>query len=195
MKLILDLCCYITFNLRGWKFSNEAANVKKYIILAVPHTSNWDTYYAVICFHKMNIPVRFAIKKEWLVFPFKGLLTSLGAIGVNRNKGTNDTYSFVDACADLFNDADQLMLTITPEGTRSKRDKWKSGFYHIATKAGVPVTTAVCNYKTKTVVINPVIHLTGNYEADLLQLSKQIPVDAAKFPGKFAYDATTGLNK
>jgi 1-acyl-sn-glycerol-3-phosphate acyltransferase len=195
IKLILDLCCYISFNKQGWTFSNKATDVKKYIILAVPHTSNWDTYYALISFHKMKVPVRFAIKSSWLIFPFKQLLTPLGAIGVVRNKQASSKFSFVDACVDLFTTNDELVLTITPEGTRSRRDKWKSGFYHIATKANMPIAVAVCNYATKNITINPVFMPTGNYEQDLKTIAAYIPANAGKFPDKFAYDTSTGLNK
>ncbi len=195
IKLILDLCCYITFNLRGWQFSNQAVGVKKYIILAVPHTSNWDTYYALICFHKMKVPVKFAIKSNWLVFPFKQLLTPLGAIGVVRNKKSTDKFSFVDACASLFTNANELVMTITPEGTRGRNETWKTGFYHIATKAGVPMAVAVCDYVNKKVTINTPVFSTSNYEADLKTLSAVINPAMAKFPQKFAFDKATGLNK
>jgi 1-acyl-sn-glycerol-3-phosphate acyltransferase len=190
IKLILDLCCYITFDLRGWKFSNQAADVKKYIILAVPHTSNWDTYYALICFHRMKVPVKFAIKSNWLVFPFKQLLTPLGAIGVNRNKQSTDKFSFVDACAELFNNSTELVMTITPEGTRGRNDKWKTGFYNIATKANVPMAVAVCDYVNKQITIHPPVFSTGNYVADLKKLSSVINPAMAKFPNKFAFDAS-----
>ncbi len=196
LKFILSVCSFYSYKLKCWRFINHVpSDIKKYVLIAIPHTSNWDTYYAITTFYQMKVPVRFAIKKEWLKFPFGLLLKPLGAIGVDRSKKTLSRSSFVDQIVKMYNESEELILCITPEGTRKYNDKWRSGFYNIAVKAKVPIAVGVCDYKNKITTITQLFYPTGNYEADLLTISQFYKPSMAKFPENFAYDRSTLLNK
>lgn len=189
LKFILNCCCFYTYKLRGWRFENKATqHLKKYVLIAAPHTSNWDMYFAATSFYMMKVPVRFAIKSEWVKFPFKSLMLGLGAIGVDRNAKGDKKISFVDAVVDLFNKNEELIICITPEGTRSRNPKWKSGFYHIALKANLPIAVGYCDYKNKITCIEKLVYPTGNMKEDLKQIAALYNANMAKYPENFVLD-------
>ena len=120
----------------------------------------------------MKLNQRFAIKKEWIRFPLKRLMISLGALPIDRKKDNSsaEKKSSVDVMAELFNGRDELRLVITPEGTRSKVEKWRTGFYYIALTAKVPIALAFINYETKSCGVDKIIYPTGNFKADMKQI-------------------------
>ncbi|PJA07307.1 MAG: acyltransferase, partial [Flavobacteriales bacterium CG_4_10_14_0_2_um_filter_32_8] len=132
--MIKKLASFI-FHSLGWKSVGEVpSDIKKYIIIGAPHTSNWDFFYGILFFLMKGIPLKFFIKKEWYFFPFNILLKSLGGIPVDRSKKENLT----DQIADFFNQHEKLAILITPEGTRSYNPQWKKGFYYISQKTKAP---------------------------------------------------------
>lgn len=161
------------FKLLGWKVTHFLSNdIKKCVIIVAPHTSNWDFIYGMGAVSVMKLNQRFVIKKEWIRFPMKRLMLSLGALPIDRKKsGENEEKkSSVDAIAELFKDRDELRMVITPEGTRSRVEKWKTGFYYVALKANVPIALAFINYETKTCGIDVVIHPTGDFKSDMKKI-------------------------
>jgi 1-acyl-sn-glycerol-3-phosphate acyltransferase len=127
----------------GWKLDNRMAKeVRKCVMIAAPHTSNWDLFYARIAFILLDIPVRFTVKKEWLRFPFNLFMKPLGAIGIDRSPKIpgQPRKSMVEAMTELFKNKDELVVMVTPEGTRKKTTKWKTGFYYVALNANVPIS-------------------------------------------------------
>lgn len=138
------------------------------MIIVAPHTSNWDFIFGMGAVKVMKLNQRFAIKKEWIRFPVKKFMYALGALPIDRNKTKNsEGKSSVDAMADLFKERDELRLVITPEGTRSRVTKWRTGFYYIALKANVPIALAFINYETKTCGIDKIIYPSGDFKADM----------------------------
>ena len=128
--MIRQLCIWI-FKITGWKTDgNRPPQLKKCIIIAAPHTSNWDFWYCMATFAIYKLPIRFTVKKEWMRFPFNLLMKPLGGIGIDRTpRGAgNERLSFVEVMTDLFNRHQELIIVITPEGTRSKKEKWKKKF-------------------------------------------------------------------
>lgn len=193
IALLLKICGFFTFNINGWTFENKLpADVKKYVLLAAPHTSNWDLYYALLCFRKMGVPVRFAIKNDWLKFPFKTLMIALGAIGVDRSKNTQKI-SLVDAIVDLFNQHDELVLCITPEGTRGRSPKWKTGFHIIAQKAQVPIALGILDYRSKKASIHKFIYPGTDMRKDFVEIISNYDANYAKYPENFAFDIEATL--
>ncbi|MBA3971051.1 MAG: 1-acyl-sn-glycerol-3-phosphate acyltransferase [Bacteroidetes bacterium] len=157
------------FKLSGWKVTHFLSDeIKKCVIIVAPHTSNWDFIFGMGAVKEMKLRQRFAIKKEWIRFPVKTLMYSLGALPIDRNK-TKDAAgkSSVEAMADLFSTRDVLRLVITPEGTRSRVEKWRTGFYYVALKANVPIALAFINYETKTCGIDKIIYPSGDFKADM----------------------------
>jgi len=157
----------ILFHSLGWKTVGDVPpHIKKYVIVAGPHTSNWDFFFGVLYFIMKDIPMNFLIKKDWYFFPFNIILNALGGIPVNRKKKENRT----DEIAESFNKFDRLALLITPEGTRSYSPKWKKGFYYIAEKANVPIILGYIDYEKKIGGIGPVFQPTGNIDEDIKEI-------------------------
>ena len=150
--------------MRGWQLVGEMPNVKQLVMLAVPHTSNEDGWNAVMGILTLGIDVKLMGKKELFRLPLIGpFLKWGGMISIDRQKKG----STLQATLEQFKQQDQLWLALAPEGTRSYTDKWKTGFYHIAVGAGVPILPIAMDYKTKQIRFMPLFYPTCDYDADL----------------------------
>ena len=150
--------------MRGWQLVGEVPNVKQLVMLAVPHTSNEDGWNAVMGILTLGIDVKLMGKKELFRLPLIGpFLKWGGMISIDRQKKG----STLQATLEQFKQQDQLWLALAPEGTRSYTDKWKTGFYHIAVGAGVPILPIAMDYNTKQMRFMPLFYPTGDYDADL----------------------------
>lgn len=178
-------------SLSGWKINpNIPPEVERCIMIAAPHTSNWDIWYARLSFFIMGIPLRFTIKKEWMRFPFNLLVRPMGGIGIDRRprRPGDARPSYVDAMADLFQQHDHLAIMITPEGTRSLRTQWKTGFYYVAIKAGVPICLGYLDYRKKEAGVGKVIYPSGNIEEDMRSMMDFYRNITGKYPELFSLD-------
>jgi len=177
--------------LYGWKVNRDLPEgIDKCVMIASPHTSNWDFPFARAAFSVLKIPVRFTIKDSWFKFPFNLIFGPLGGIPINRRpkKEGEKRPSTVEAMADLFKGKDELVVLVTPEGTRSYREEWKSGFYHVATMAKVPIGLGYVDYGKKEAGVGKVIFPSGDMEADMKEIMafyKDIP---PKHPERFSVD-------
>lgn len=168
--------------LAGWRIKGSIPpEIKKCVILAAPHTSNWDFVLGRLAYFKLGVPVKFLIKKEVFVFPFKGLITALGGIPVDRGRRSN----LVEEVAYLFELYEQLNVVIAPEGTRKRVDNWKRGFYFIAQKANVPLALGFIDYKTKTAGFGPLLYPSGNFESDFRIIENFYKNKTARHPEMF----------
>lgn len=152
-----------SLGLTGWKFETEVPREKKYVALAVPHTSNWDGVLLLTLTRSIGLPISWMIKDDWIRGPLGALLRSMGAVAVDRS-GKND---LVQQMVDRMRAADELALFIPPEGTRRRAERWKSGFYHIARGADVPVVPGYLDYARKRAGLGPAIRMTGDVRADM----------------------------
>lgn len=123
----------------------------------------------------------FLMKKDWFFFPFGPLLRAMGGVPVDRSKKED----IVSKLAQYFKEQTELHIAITPEGTRKLREKWHSGFYHIALQASVPIELAVIDYAQKALGIFEVFYPTGNIEQDLAYIRRRYTSSQAKYPEKF----------
>ncbi len=142
--------------------ANLPAGYEKCVVIAAPHTSNWDFVYSMAFFSKLQLPIKFLAKKELFKWPLKALLQSLGGMPVHREKNSN----LVEQMIGMFNATDALMLIIPAEGTRGKVTKWKTGFYHVALGAKVPLLLGFLDYEKKIAGFGPLLYLTGNTNTD-----------------------------
>jgi 1-acyl-sn-glycerol-3-phosphate acyltransferase len=166
------------FRLAGWKLvGGIPKDLKKYVMVVAPHTSNWDFFVGLAARSLMRIDTKYVAKKELFRFPFGWLFRALGGYPVDRSKSHN----FVDAVSDLFKDKDRFSICLTPEGTRRYAPKWKTGFYYIALKAKVPVVMVGFNYKTKEVIAEPPFWPSGDEEKDIAFMKEYF----RKIPGKY----------
>ena len=180
----------LIFKLGKWKITNYLPdNIKKCVIVAAPHTSNWDFVYGMGALKIMKLKLRFTIKKEWMKFPFKRIMASLGALPNDRNAiKTGEKKGSVDAIAELFTIHDKLHLMVTPEGTRAKMEKWKTGFYYIALKAKVPIALGFMDYKRRTCGIDKIIYPSGDFKLDMKLIMDFYKNIGAKYPQNFSTD-------
>lgn len=152
--------------LRGWTLVGEIPSVKKAVLLAAPHTSNWDGFWLIVCKVALGIRIRFFAKHTLFWWPLGTLLTGLGAIPVERSQsGAN-----VEKLVKLFAESDELFLALAPEGTRKWRPYWRSGFYRIAKAAQVPIILAFVDYKNKRAGIGPQIDSSGTAVETMAQI-------------------------
>lgn len=161
------------FWIKGWKVENLYPNeTERCVMTAAPHTSNWDLVMVIAAFEKIKVPLRFTIKKEWLKFPVGLFIKPLGAIAINRSPKVpgEARKSMVEAMADLFEQQERIALVITPEGTRKKVSELRTGFYHLALKAKVPIALGYADYAKKIAGIGKVIYPTGDYEKDVQEI-------------------------
>lgn len=150
----------------GWNISNDVVIPAKCVICIAPHTSNWDFIWSNLFNKAMRAKAHFFMKKEWFRFPLGKFMRALGGIPVDRSKKT----SLTDQIAEEFEKHDQFQIGITPEGTRKYNTEWKRGFYYIALKANVPIVLASIDYEKKELGYKKIIHPTGNYDTDIIEI-------------------------
>ncbi|NJM94481.1 MAG: glycerol acyltransferase [Cytophagales bacterium] len=183
MKSFWKALSRFIFWLKGWQLEGGfPTDLKKAVMIAAPHTSNWDFLYARAAFFLMEVPMKYTIKKEVMVGPLGWLLASLGAIPVDRGSQGMRRHSLVDVMAMEFERREELVILVTPEGTRQYATKWKSGFYRVAQRAQVPMVMGYLDYKRKVAGVGPVIYPTGDYEADLRKIKDFFRDKTAKYP-------------
>ncbi len=155
----------LVFKLWGWKIEGDAPqDIPKYILVIAPHTSNWDFIVGVMARSIVRWGnVKYLAKKELFVFPLGIFFRALGGYPVNRTKHTR----LVDNVVQIFKNKEKFAIAITPEGTRKKVAKMKTGFYYIATKADIPLILVGFDFKRKTVVIDKPFYASGDQEKDL----------------------------
>ncbi len=165
----------------GWKIACDWPADAKVVITAAPHTSNWDGIWMVAAAGAWRARLRYMGKKSLTQGPFGWAVRWSGCIPIDRSKA-NDV---VQASINAFAAADDLILAVPPEGTRDVVEKWKSGFYHIAVGAGVPITTAVMDYATRTVTLKITLWPSGDYAQDLPIIQAAYADAKGKYPEKF----------
>ncbi|TGE16375.1 glycerol acyltransferase [Hymenobacter elongatus] len=170
------------FWITGWRLGPVVPpGIPKSMMIAAPHTSNWDFMFSRAAFYLMDVDVRFTVKKSWVDIPVLGkLMLSLGALPVDRQKNN----SLVDGMVNLFNERKELVILITPEGTRSYQPRWKKGFYFAAMGANVPILLGYLDYKNKEAGVGPAFWPTGNYEKDLEEIKAFYRTKQGRFPEK-----------
>lgn len=153
----------VFFHLMGWKIIGDFPMLNKFIVAVVPHRSNLDFVVGVLVRTILNEEINFIGKKE-LFNPFTGwFFTAMGGSPINRGKNENK----VTAIAEIFNTRERFRLAIAPEGTRKKVDRWRTGFYHIALEANIPILLVNFNYNVKKVSFLKLFYPTGNLKKDL----------------------------
>lgn len=169
----------------GWKVTITVPHVDKCIICVAPHTSNWDFILGLAAYGKYGWKANFLMKSFWFFWPLGLLIKALGGIPVFR-KG-NGKGSLTEQVICMFGSRPYVNLAVTPEGTRSLTDKWKTGFLYMAYGAGVPIELGVIDYARKQIMIENVYRPTGDAEADMKAIRSFYSQysEAARYPEKF----------
>ena len=152
---------------KGWRLEGEKPPCDKFIILGAPHTSNWDFIFFIGAAHELGIQPSFMGKHTLFEGPQRNFMLDMGGIPVVRHKSGGYVQSVIEA----FAQADEMALVIAPEGSRTSKGEWRSGFYHIALGAGVPIVPAWVNHETMRGGLGDPIMPTGDYRADLARIA------------------------
>jgi len=146
----------------GWRFEGEIPE-RPCVCIATPHTSNWDGIWLVALASEVRIKLSWMVKVSAVRWPWAWLLKRLGAVPIDRSKRENTVSRMIRA----FEEDRHLVLVVPPSGTRRKTEQWKSGFYHIALGAQVPVVPGYLDYKRKRGGFGPAITMTGDPVTDM----------------------------
>jgi len=149
--------------LLGWRVEGQLPEHPKYVCIVAWHTSNWDFFYGLLGSWIFRIHTSFLGKDTIFRGPVGWFLKKLGGIPVERSQHHN----LVAAAVDAFASRSHLIFAIAPEGTRRRLEYWKSGFYHMALQAGVPIVLAYLDYGRKACGFGPTLWPTGDIDGDL----------------------------
>jgi len=169
----------------GWKIRGEIPIVPKMVIIVAPHTSNWDFIIGMAGRLALQLQASWLGKHTIFFWPLRPLLLRLGGIPVNRDSAQG----VVEDVAQLFRAREKMILGLSPEGTRSRVENWKSGFYRIALSAEVPILLIAFDYGTKTILIGDLLYPSGDLQQDFLKIRDFYSKTRGRHPEKFALPA------
>jgi 1-acyl-sn-glycerol-3-phosphate acyltransferase len=165
----------------GWEAEGEKPAAAKYVLIAAPHTTNWDLCHLLSLAWFLGVKISWMGKKSLFHGPMGTVMRALGGIPVQRGRSTN----LVDQMAEAFAASNSLVLTVPAEGTRSYVPHWKSGFYHIAREAQVPIVLGYLDYARKRGGFGPELIPTGNVREDMDEVRAFYEDVTGKYPEKF----------
>ncbi len=177
-RTFVQKCARFALSLMGWKTLGTPPDAPRFVIIAAPHTTNWDFLFAVLLSADLGMSVKWVGKKQIFRFPFGGIMRALGGIGVDRSRRNN----YVESTVELLLNSERLGLIIPAEGTRSKTDRWKTGFYYVALGAQVPIVCGFVNYKKKEGGVGISFIPSGNISEDVQKLRDFYADKTAKYP-------------
>ena len=152
----------------GWTVENDfPKGLKKSVVIVFHHTSNWDFPLGPLVRNAWGVYVQFIAKDSLFRFPFGRLFRWLGGYPVDRTKSNN----FIQSVVEIFNTEPEFHVAISPEGTRKKVNKLKTGFYYIAVGAKVPIVCVKFDWGKKQLGCNEPIYPTGDYNADIRRIA------------------------
>jgi 1-acyl-sn-glycerol-3-phosphate acyltransferase len=176
------IAVFILCNLFGWKLYNQfPPDLKKYIIIVAPHTSWFDFPLGILAKTAYGIKANYIAKHTLFKPPYGFIFKALGGTPVDRSKSTN----MVEAIIDIFNKKENFILALSPEGTRKKLDKWKTGFYFVAKGAKVPIVMVGFDFATKSVSVADPFYTTDNMKSDYKHFHNFYKNIQGKYPELF----------
>ncbi len=170
---MLKIISRILLMVKGWSYNVDIIKpFDKCVLIIAPHTSAWDMALGKAIFVLTKIPAKIAVKKEAFFWPLNWFLRYLGAIPIDRTPkdGSKQRISLVDAMANSIKKEKKIVMVITPEGSRGKRKQWKTGFYHVAVKANVPIALGYLDFDVKEGIIEKIIYPSGDMDKDMREI-------------------------
>ena len=152
--------------LGGWTMAGDFPDEPKLVIIAAPHSSGWDAVWGLAAKVAMGIRVVVIGKQELFRWPLGWLLRKFGIVPVDRA----NAHGVVDQVVERFAASNAMWFVLAPEGTRKHVRNWKTGFWHIARDANVPVLCVYFHYPTKTIGVGPIMHMTADSKADMARV-------------------------
>lgn len=183
-RLVLAL-----YRFKGWRLTGENEVPRRCVIVGAPHTSNWDFVFFLGATAQIGVSPNFMGKQSLFRWPLRRFMLDMGGIAVDRSRRAN----YVDQVVKAFAEREALALVIAPEGTRAGTSGWRSGFYHIADGAGVPIVPAWVDNATMQGGLGPAIAPSGDFAADLRRIAGFYRSVLPDHPGLAALYAQAGL--
>jgi 1-acyl-sn-glycerol-3-phosphate acyltransferase len=182
--MIIKYLSRFILRLFGWKIDIRIPPEKKYVIVIAPHTSNWDLIIGKLANWANGQKPKVLVKKEAFTFIAGPFIRMWGGIPVDRS----NTANLVEQIYKLFEESDEFVLGITPEGTRKRNPNWKTGFYRIALRAKVPIYFGYVDYKTRRGGMHDKFMPTGDLEKDMKIIKSYYKDMQGKYPENFAIE-------
>ena len=174
----LEIIGTVFMRLAGWKVEGEIPRRNKVIIIAAPHTTNWDFVFLLGAAFHLGLSVKWLGKASLFAFPFGWIMRALGGISVDRSKPNG----MVEQVADTISTTDKISLVIPPSGTRNKTEYWKSGFYHIAKTAKISIVCGYLDYEKKKAGLGPNFFVSESTSGDMDKIRAFYKNKVGKFP-------------
>ena len=172
-KALLRLC--------GWRIEGEFPNVPKCVAIAAPHTSNWDFFFTICVVFALRLRVDWIGKHTLFRWPFGWFMRLLGGTPINRQ----ESEGVVEQIVETMSSRDSFILALAPEGTRSRVDRWKTGFYRVAVQAGVPILMAYIDYERKAIGFGPTFEPAGDIMSEMEEIRNFYRGKTARYPAQF----------
>jgi len=165
----------------GWRIAADIPNLPKFVLVGAPHTSNWDFILTMGTLFALNVKIFWLGKRSLFRWPYGGIMEWLGGVPVDR---ASQGAGVVDQTIEAFNSHDKFVIAVMPEATRSKVQEWKTGFYHIAQGADVPIVLVRFDYGRKVMGVGPTIEPTGDLTADMAEIQSHYVGVEGKNPAR-----------
>ena len=165
----------------GWRFEGAPPNLKQFVMIVAPHTSNWDFLIGIMAMFALDIRATFLGKDTLFKAPFGFVLRWMGGVPVDRQSPHN----VVEQMIGHLKNRERMILALSPEGTREKIPRWRTGFYWVAVGAGVPIVPVALDFSRKRFIIHPPQTMTGNAEQDMAHLQRFFRADQAFKPDRY----------
>lgn len=171
----------LLFRLAGWRTEGTPpASSDRFVLIAAPHTSNWDAVILLVAARIYDLPLAWFVKDAWFKFPLAPIMRRLGGVPIDRSA----RHGVVEQAIERLKSGEPLALAVPPEGTRGLAPHWKSGFYHIARGAGVPIVLGYIDYERRVAGLGPAFTPTGNIAADFEVFREFYDKVKPRFPDK-----------
>ena len=168
IRPLLAFLSRLGLRLFGWRVLGAIPDTRRFVLIGVPHTSNWDFLLMLMAVLDRGLELHWMGKHTLFRWPFGALMRWLGGLAIDRNRANNTVAQMLE----LFENNTDLVVLTTPEGTRSKVQRWKTGFYHIAHGAGVPILLGYVDASKKELGFGPLFFTTGDLDQDLLEIQR-----------------------
>lgn len=165
-RTLMPLAGDTVLKFAGWTIENKMPDLPKSVVIGAPHTSNWDLFYLLACTFSQKMDIHWMGKDTIFEPPFGTVCKWLGGIPIDRSKSNNAVDQFVS----IFKERETFTLVVAPEGTRGQVSYWRTGFYHIANGAGVPIIPGYLDFGKKRAGFGEPFMPTGNIESDMEKL-------------------------
>lgn len=168
----------LLLRLGGWRIEGSIPEPPRAVLVAAPHTSNWDGFWLVVAAYAFHIRISWFVKDSVFFFPLGPIVRYFGGVAIDRTRRRN----MVAQAVSEFARRENFLLVIPPEATRSRAAKWKTGFYHIAQGAGVPIVLSYLDYGRKVAGMGPAFRPTGDIVADVKVFAEFYAPMTARYP-------------